>query len=204
MMMNYASINFGAFSGALIVPLFADKYSFPFAFSFCAGAILFALVLRIMIRLTSFIKKKIDHQSKSFSSTFIIIGSIAVSVFWLCYKFLSSLIANLEPVLTNEKLMEFSFTGVSTLNFIVLLIAISILSIYLIFKQIHSSIFLSIGFGCGIIAVFFLSIIGNGNGNISTDKIYYYLIGFYINTKVEIRLPPALFSSVFLFQVLSL
>lgn len=177
MMMNYGGINIGAFAGALIVPFLADKYSFSSSFSFCAGAMLLALLLLIMIRPTPFIEKKIDHQSKSFNSIFIIIGCIAVSVFWLCYEFLSSLIANLEPVLTNEKLMEFSFTGSSTLNFTVLLITLSILSIYLSFKQIHASIFLSIGFVCGIIAVFFLSTIGNGN--ISTDKIYFYLIGFY-------------------------
>jgi|GEM_PF-2457131 len=195
MMINYAGINIGAFIGALTVPLLANEYSFAFAISFCAGAMFLALVLLILIKPSSFIEQKIDHQSKSFNTAFIIIGSVAVSIFWLCYEFLSNLIVNSDVILTNVKLAKLSMTGSSTLNFILLLIAASALSVYLTFKHIHASIFLTIGFGCSAIAVFFLSIIGDGSA--SVDSIYSYLIGFYFFiTLAELFTGPPLLSFI--------
>ncbi len=194
-MINYAGINIGSFIGAFTVSLLADEYSFPFAFYFCAAVMLLALILIILVQPDSVKEKKADHQSQSYTTTFIIIASVTVALFWMSYEFLSTLIASSARIMTNQKLMDFSSTGSSTLNFILLMITASILAIYLTFKRIHSSIFLSIGFACGIIAVFLLSFISNSS--FSVDSIYFYLLGFYFFiTLAELFVGPPLTSFI--------
>jgi len=190
-MINYAAINIGAFLGTLLIGLLASFYSYQVAFYFCAAIMLVALILILIVSPKSYVELKVDQKNSSYITTLIVVTSIVVGLFWLCYNYLYELISSSSILASSEALIEFNFKFSYNLNFVLLLIVTFILAIYLTFKRIHVTALLALGFGCGIIAVLMLSYALNGN--LSAESLYVPLLAFYIFiTFAEIFIGPPL------------